>query len=338
MKRLGSLVSLGLLACALGCADEPMPGSMDMAASTELDMSAGGDLAGPDLAGADLAGSDLSMPTVVTCPTTRALADLDDEVVGSQIKLMYVLPSDGVDEQLDTNGRLCTSVNAWSVWLKAQTAGSMFRLDTHGGALDITFVRLGKTNAQLRGSNDADDVATGYAYLRDRIELELAALGFTKPGRIYAVYYGGSSPYACGGAAHPPALIGKVAAFYLKAQVGSGPVCDSGPWGQDTTKPGYPDYAMLHEIVHTIGIVGDAAPHAHASGHVFDGATPARDLMYSPRAGQSDPGWDVYNPGGLLLDVGHDDYYGHGNAAFVDLARSAFLAPLPANAQDPPGW
>lgn len=37
------------------------------------------------------------------------------------------------------------------------------------------------------------------------------------------------------------------------------------------------------------------------------------------------------------IDPGHDDYFDHGTDC-LDVARSAFLDPLVADAQMPPGW
>jgi hypothetical protein len=82
---------------------------------------------------------------------------------------------------------------------------------------------------------------------------------------------------------------------------------------------------MLHEIVHTLGFVASCAPHQVGSGHTSQGAN---DLMYQ--------GSEPWVPD--TLDIGHDDYFGNGGSGCLDLANSAFLEPLPAAAQAPPGW
>jgi hypothetical protein len=61
------------------------------------------------------------------------------------------------------------------------------------------------------------------------------------------------------------------------------------------------------------------------SGHVSDSPT---DLMYA-----GDQPWQP-----SVLDFGKDDYFQHKNAGCLDLAKSAFLDPLPAGAEPPPGW
>jgi hypothetical protein len=123
-----------------------------------------------------------------------------------------------------------------------------------------------------------------------------------------------------------------VVALYLNGLPSSAYPCRSNPIGASSTTPGYMEYAMLHEIMHGLGVVADNAPGEHSAGHVYDSP---RDLMYAPRPGTLDPPWDIYS--GLVLDYGRNQYYRHG-AGYVDLARSAFLSPLPYGALPPPGW
>jgi hypothetical protein len=281
--------------------------------------------------------ADSRVPILATfyCPSTRATVDRADSTTDYKVKFVYVLPSDGVDRALDTNGSICRSVQAQYHWFTSQTTnGAALRYDLSGSTLDIQFVRLSKTDAQMRGTSTAWDVNTGIAYVRDRIERELAGMGHLKdPRKLYAVYYGGTSDWSCGGAAWPPVIPGKVVALYLNG-LPNGPVpCASNTVGGSSTTPGYIEFAMLHETVHGLGFLPDAAPEEHSSGHAYD---TARDLMYAPRPGTSDPYWDIYS-GAMVLDYGRNQYYGHGGPG-LDLARSAFLNPLPANAVAPPGW
>lgn len=278
-------------------------------------------------------------PGVLGCPVARADTDLPDDSDAPQIRVLYVVPSDGRDAALDTSGQICNSVLGWTRWLDAQSGGRTLRLDTAGDLLDIGFVRLAIDDAQMQGTADVADVDTGFAYVRDRIERELVAMDAVEADKIYAVYYGGTSQYACGGGAYPPLLVGHVAAMYLGGQIPGFEACNAQPWGQPDGELGYVDAGMVHEVLHTLGAVDLLAPHQHASGHAFDdGETaPERDLMYSPRTGD-DPPWGVYDPDGLALDLGRDDYFDHGDPDLVDVARSVFLEPLPTDPVAPPGW
>ena len=78
-----------------------------------------------------------------------------DDIAGPQIHALYVLPSDATDRRLDTNGTIAASVANWQRWLRGQTFNNGLRLDTSAGGLDVTFVRLGRTDAQLASRGPA---------------------------------------------------------------------------------------------------------------------------------------------------------------------------------------
>jgi hypothetical protein len=301
---------------------------------------------GPD-AGDDVdaprtdANEGVDMPGVPTaCVPDRGMIDRPDDTGLDQIRVLYVVPSDLADRLRDTNGQICNSARAFATWFHARTGSSYLRLDTHGGLLDIGFVRLAKTDAQMRGTDPNNtSIATGTAFVRERIERELEAMNLIAPNKLYAVYYEGSSVYACGGGAYPPLIEDRVGAMYLGGMPPgvTMPCGETRPWGQPSLTPNYIDYGMLHELVHSLGFVPEGAPNQHTYGHVYDGAStePSRDLMYSPRT-SSDPSWNIDAAGGLLLDINGDDYYTTSPA--LDLANSTLLAPLPASATRPIGW
>ena len=254
--------------------------------------------------------------TPVPAPTVRNFTDQPDDVSGYQVHLMYVLPSDGPDRALDSNGTIARSASAAQKWFTSQTGGTRVRFDTYQQVPDVTFFRMSQTDRQIAASG---------AYVRDRIELEMRGAGFTDTHKIYAVFYDGTSTFACGGGAWPPDLTGSVAALYLKGAIPNARPCATVPFASSEDTPGYWEFSLLHETFHTLGVVATCAPHHSNRGHVGDDP---RDLMY----GSSLP-WQP-----SILDVGHDDYYKHQNAGCLDLAQSAFLDPLPANAVLPPRW
>ncbi len=229
---------------------------------------------------------------------------------------MYVLPSDGVDETLDTNGAIATSVDAFERWLVGQTGRRRLRLDTYQGFLDITFFRLSRTDAVIRAYN---------AFVRDQIESELKVAGFNRPSKLYAVFYGGGGNFSCGGGAWPPTLVGNVAALYLHGTPPGARPCVTNRFASSPDTPGYLEFSMLHEILHTMGVVATCAIHQALAGHVSDDP---RDLMYA--------GSLPWRPS--ILDVGHDDYFNHSIVGCLDLAESVFLDPSTLGAVLPPGW
>ena len=280
-----------------------------------------------------LTASSVSHPNVsgavtITVSTPRALVDLADDESGYQVHLLYVVASDGEDRELDTNGAVERSVEAWNEWLAEQTSGRRLRLDRSDGALDVTFVRLDRTDAELNAFG---------ALIRDHLEAELILKGFNDPEKIYAVYYDGGDEQtgACGSAARPPTVPGTVGAIYLQAVPAGGAPCNTNALAAAVDAPGELEFSSVHEIVHTLGFVADCAPNntrnqvagpaTTTSGHVSDSNT---DLMYAGPLG-----WDP-----SVLDFNGDDYFEAGLADCLDLADSAFLDPLPASAEPPPGW
>jgi hypothetical protein len=313
-----------LLACA-ACGDDAGTVMPDAGTNVDGDGGVDGD-AGPDLT---------EVPT--GCVADRATTDRPDDSGLDQIRYLYVVPSDGADNAHDTSGKICNSVRGVATWFHAQT-GSYLRIDTQGGLIDIGFVRLTKTDVQMRG-NDPNNgtIANGTAFVRERIEQELEAMGLIADNKLYGVYYDGTSSYACGGCAYPPLIKARVGAMYLQAiPIGLTQPCGAVlPWGQASLVPNYVDYGTLHELVHSMGIVASTSPHQHSTGHVYDlGApNPNTDLMYSPRPSMADPGWATTS--GLVIDINSDDYY---NAGDVDLATMSLLSPLPSGAVRPNGW
>jgi hypothetical protein len=242
--------------------------------------------------------------------TTRTAFDRADDVVGDQVRIMYVLPADANrDRQLDLNGTLANSVGSWQNWLSARTGGRTYRLDTYQGALDIGFYQMSRTDAQARSG--------GEQFVRDTVERELRNAGVLNGNKRYAVFYEGGSTFACGGAAWPDEKPGLTAVMYLRAVLANGNTCGGNTFAASpTAPPTYWEFAMVHDLTHTLGIVSRIAPNHTLDGHVNTDPT---DLMYA--------GPLSWNPS--VLDYNHMNYY---NAAGLptgiqNLATSTFLKP-----------
>ena len=230
------------------------------------------------------------------------------------IQPLYVLPRDG-EGSLGAGGTIGRSVAAMQRWFTQQAGGARLRLV----AGSVPTVCLPETDAQI---------AAHGAQVRDRLEELLRGEGYDDPHRLYAVWYDGTSTFSCGGGAWPPELLGHVAALYLQGHYtadGQPVDCSQDRFSSDGTTVEINELKMLHEILHTLGLVGRGAPHHTREGHTSDDHT---DLMYAgPLA------WEP-----SVLDVGHDDYYLTGRTDIPDLSRSVFLDPLPVDPTPPPGW
>jgi hypothetical protein len=226
----------------------------------------------------------------------RATSDRPDALAGPQVHVLYVLPSDSPDEALDTNGTIEKSVDAWNGWLRGQTGGNGLRLDLFDGQLDTSFVRLAETNDSL--STQQSPWPT--------IDQELASRGFAGGEKTYAVYYGGGWNL-CGAGIfrYPVAVLHGVDSR-------TGIACPAGTLGQDP--PGWLDFSMLHEIIHSFGYVQPCAPHHTSTSHVGDSSF---DLMWG------DSPWSDLSQ--MQLDVNHDDYYLARIPGCPDLSGSRYL-------------
>jgi hypothetical protein len=240
---------------------------------------------------------------------TRSTVDRPDDSRKKQIHFMYVVPSDRLDRALDVDGTVQNTVSSFQGWLANKTRGRRLRVDTFQGSLDITFVRLSRTDAEI---------ASLGAFVRDQVESDLTAAGFTAPNKVYAVYYDGTSDSACGGAAWPPTLPGRVVALYLNGLPGGPVPCASNPFAAAGAAPTYLEFAMLHEILHILGFVPTCAPNQWRAGHVSDNPD---DLMWAGDGPWVPDGW-----ANVVLDSGNDDYYHARIRGCPDLARSPFLS------------
>lgn len=230
----------------------------------------------------------------------RSGEDRPDDFTGQQVHVMYVLPSDGVDQNLDSNGSINTSVAAFQKWFRNQTGGKGLKLDTHQGSLDVTFFRMGKTDEEIKAAG---------AYVSGEIEKAIIDAGLTQSDKIYSIYYGGGSTYACGGAAWPPTVPGISASMYLLA-------CPEKSLTTSEDNPGYWEYAMLHDTLHVLGIVPECAPNHTLAGHVSDSSN---DLMYAGPEGGA--GWYP-----SLLDKNNDDYFRYEKSlSCPDLSDSPYV-------------
>jgi len=244
--------------------------------------------------------------------SARVTEDCPDDSNLPQIHLLYAIPSNGPDLNLDQNGSIRASVASAQSWLANEPGGSRLRFDTCQGELDITFVRLPRTEQEYSAFGE---------YLPEQIEYDLWSAGFSAPNKLYAAYYSGRLE-KCGQGPQPPDLPGNVVVLAPKTLHCQEAFPASSP-------PSTWEFTLIHEVFHALGAVSTDAPdHCDdpkcAPGHVNK---PPHDLM-------SAPDWKFPS----LLDDGRNDYWGHSNPAFVDVSKSEFLDPTPTSSEPPPIW
>ena len=247
-------------------------------------------------------------PTPTPAPgAQRSTTDRPDDVAGTQVHVMYVLPRDGADQSFDTDGTISGAVQWARSWFVDQTDGRRVRFDTFQGTVDITFLRTDRT--------DAEYVSMGVR-IRDGVAADLVAAGFTQGTKIYSVFFGGGSPrfgsIPCAQGARP----GNMSAVYLACLLERSDIQALIPVHGLSKMLGM---GAIHEVFHNLGAVPDCAPH-HVNAHASDDP---RDIMVSSFSVQLNT---FREPGFVpLLDAGRDDYYAHANRGCLDIAGSAVL-------------
>lgn len=249
----------------------------------------------------------LAMSGLVAAPAASALprsfADRPDDVGGQQIHAIYLLASDSPDRRRDVRGEIAGSIAVAQEWMERKTA-RRFRLDTFEGELDVSTVVLPERRRRL---------AEHGIFLRDEFEARLPGLGFDDEDKLYAVYYEGFVDEVCANGPYPPELPGRVAAHYLDGRYADPgiPDCAEEALAAPGQRAGAWEHGFLHELIHATGAVPYCAPNA-SDAHVGDDP---RDLMYA--------GPEPWNP--RFVDIGRNDYFGHGRRGCLDLALSGFL-------------
>ncbi|MBC7542580.1 MAG: hypothetical protein H7338_07610 [Candidatus Sericytochromatia bacterium] len=224
--------------------------------------------------------------TVTVGTTQRATTDRPDDVQGLQVHAFYVLPPQGADGQLDTDGTIARSMRRIQTWIAGQTGGRRLRLDTYQEVPDVTFHRL---KAPLASSSDSGAVL-------EQIGTALQAAGLSHPQKVMLAFYGDNLHTDWTGVGG-----GLVGLVQLVIDLNQG----AGTFGRL-------DKVAAHELFHALGAVPQGAPHQGRGSHATDDV---HDLMYaSPNTGTS-----AVPP--FVLDAGRDDYYGHGRPDLHDIAR-----------------
>ena len=252
--------------------------------------------AGTAVLTATFEGFEVELDFVVEDPNPRSTRDRPDDISGPQVHFVYAVPSDWEDLNRDRFGEIERSALGIQNWL-AEEIGQTLRLDTYQGRPDVSFLRLPFTH------QEGDGTAGGTVGDILRAARSLGVTG----DKILAVYYEGRVAGVCGSAP----LFGGGGAVYLS--------CSDAELGIDEQTVSTFEVVMVHELFHVFGAVASCAPNYVEGSHVND---VENDLMFAgvdrqPRGGET------------FIDVGRDDYYGHGRADCLDVSRSRFLEPAP---------
>ncbi len=247
---------------------------------------------------ASFEGFETELEFEVEDPIPRSVRDRPDDLSGPQIHFIYAVPSDIEDRNRDRFGELERSALALQAWVEEET-GQRLRIDTFEGRPDVSFLRASFTHQE----GDGTVGRTVADLLDDAQRLQL------RGDKIPVFYYEGRVVGLCGSA-----YFGGGGAVYLD--------CSDAELGRDEFTVSTFEAVMVHEIFHVFGAVPECAPNFIEGWHVEDLND---DIMFagtdrSPRGGVS------------YIDVGRDDYWGHGRSDCLDVSRSRFLEPVSGSA------
>lgn len=233
---------------------------------------------------------------------TAATDDRPAAVAGPTIRVLYVVPSDGVDRSAELAPRLWAEIEQIGGWWRTNDATRALNFDVSpfacGLQVDLQSRRAAAGAAQLQPAGGR------FSILRNDV---LGRAGGDVLYAKYVVYYDGpvDSPNLCGEAAGTPTGTG-IAIVYLQA-------CPRASTAA----------VAAHELVHALGALRDgASPNSYPgdAGHVCDSTG---DILY--------PFVQLAPLSSVALDVGRDDYYGHAQSLF-DVRDSRWLRRLDAAA------
>ena len=216
-------------------------------------------------------------------------------MAGPFVHVVYAIPSDGVDHADVFAPRIADDVAQIEAWWATQDPTRVPRFDVAsfscGLQPDVTTVKLPQAGSQLfplRGRGRS-------------LFAGVTSAGLGSEFGKYLVYYDGPVDKldTCGEGGGAPDSGPDYAFLYVNA-------CSDVPTAE----------VAAHEFLHTLSALPDGAPHdcgADHSGHPCDST---EDILY----------WSADDTplAQLLLDVGHDDYYGHSGTWF-DVQDSIWL-------------
>jgi hypothetical protein len=241
----------------------------------------------------------------------RNASDDLDEVVGEQVHVVHIIPSDQVAPTFG-DGDILHTLDVAESWLEGR-GGRGIRFDTVGGAPEITTHRIQETAAVLT----AEASAPGF----DWVEWMLAD-GLAADGKAYVVFVEGAATGGlCGLGGSGQARVFTLGCLNDANNLTGARPSSTGSWTTLSSAR-----TALHELLHVLGAVSPCAPGYGVSGHVADTA----DLMY--RTQQMNANGMLTAGYAEVLDPQRDDYWGQGagrvcgdGQPWADVSLSPFL-------------
>jgi len=175
----------------------------------------------------------------------RVVADLPDTISGFQLKAIYVVPSDGVDNFKDTNGYLTSVLDGGSTYLKGQLNLTV-PIDRSPIGYDIQYLKSSYSTEYLATHADANPKQTSDAYVLLNEIKAMENPGENRKDYIFFLEVPGLGGSYCGFADRP----GMVAVVAIQ-NIAPDKICTgkSSPFFDD-----YVSKTWVHELFHNFGV------------------------------------------------------------------------------------
>jgi hypothetical protein len=179
--------------------------------------------------------------TELTFANPRSLTDQPDAVKGLQVKPLYLIPSDGVDQYLDLNGQIARFLDEGNAFMD-RGIGKRFAIDRLAdGSYDIGFIKSEKSLAEIYELRESDESAI--SSLIDGTPF--ATLGSNR--KILAIFFDGpGTDEFCG-------LGDKPGRYSIIATQGD---CSGPANGMNH----FESQVWVHEVLHNLGVDHVAEP------------------------------------------------------------------------------
>ncbi|MFA5918528.1 MAG: hypothetical protein WC800_03190 [Candidatus Nanopelagicaceae bacterium] len=189
------------------------------------------------------AASEVSVTKVIFA--NRETADLPDTISGFQVKAIYVVPSDGVDNFKDTNGYLTSVLDGGNTYLKGQLNLTV-PIDRSSVGYDIQYLKSSYSTEYLATHADASPKDTSDAYVLLNEIKAMENPGDNRKDYIFFLEVPGFGGTYCGLANRP----GMVAIVAIR-DIAPGKICTgkSSPFFDD-----YVSKTWVHELFHNFGV------------------------------------------------------------------------------------
>ena len=181
----------------------------------------------------------------VEISTVRFTKDLPDTISGFQIKPIYVVPSDAIDNAYDTNGYLTSILDEGNNYLKDQI-GLSVPIDRTTTGYDIQYLKSQYSTEYLRTHAGATDNSTTDASVLLTEILAMENPGDNRKNYIFFIEVPGFNGDSCGYAQIPG----------IAAVVALENVSDTGTCKGESAAPfrNFTSRTWIHELVHNFGI------------------------------------------------------------------------------------